>query len=75
MLDNFRLIFGFFSLLTGVVLLYQGGSNEDISQTSAVVGGAVFVSLGFICLWLAVKDWLELRKYFKNKGGKEERRT
>jgi len=75
MLDNFRLIFGFFSLLTGVVLLYQGGSNEDISQTSAVVGGAVFVSLGFTCLWLAVKDWLEFRKYFRNKGGKQERRT
>jgi uncharacterized protein YjeT (DUF2065 family) len=66
MLDNLRLSFGFFSLLIGMVLLYDGSSNAQVSQTARLVGGAVFVSLGLISLWFVAKNWLELRKYFKN---------
>jgi len=66
MLDNLRLSFGFFSLLIGMVLLYDGGSNAQVSQTARLVGGAVFVLLGLISMWFVAKNWLELRKYFKN---------
>ena len=68
MLDNLRLSFGFLSLLIGVLLLREGVSNADASQTARVVGGAVLVSLGLISIWFVLKNWLELRKYFKNNG-------
>jgi hypothetical protein len=69
MLDNLRLFFGSLSLLIGVVLLYQGSSSSLVSQTPTLVGGAVLISLGFITVWFAAKNWLEMRKYFKNDRG------
>jgi hypothetical protein len=69
MLDHLRLSFGFLSLLIDVVLLYEGGSSSLVSQTPTLVGGAVLISLGFISAWFAAKNWLEMRKYFKNDRG------
>jgi hypothetical protein len=66
MLDNLRLSFGFCSLLIGVFLLYDGVSNVHVSQPAWLVGGAVCVSLGLVSIWFVAKNWLELRKYFKN---------
>jgi hypothetical protein len=69
MLDNLRLFSGFLFLLIGVVLLHDGSSNLRVSQTSSLVGGAVFISLGFFSMWFVAKNWLEMRKYFKDDRG------
>jgi uncharacterized membrane protein len=68
MLDNLRLFFGVISFLIGMVLLYDSARNPDANQTTMLVGGALLVSLGLFCVWIVAKNWLELRKYFKNEG-------
>lgn len=69
MLDNLRLCFGFVSLLIGSAFLRDGVSNEHLNESSKLIGGAVLVSLGIICIGYVVNNWLELRKYFKNDRG------
>jgi len=69
MMDNLRMCFGFVSILVGSVFLRDGVSNAHSAETTWVVGGAVLVSLGFICMAYVVKNRVELRKYFKNDGG------
>ena len=69
MLDSLRFCFGFVSLLIGSAFLRDGVSNEHLNESSKLIGGAVLVSLGFICIGYVVKNWLELRKYFKNDCG------
>jgi uncharacterized membrane protein HdeD (DUF308 family) len=69
MLDNLRLSFGILSLLVGLVLLYEGTSSSRVIQPPTLVAGAVFISLGFISVWFVAKNWLEMRKYFKNDRG------
>jgi hypothetical protein len=69
MLDNLRICFGFVSVLVGSFFLRDGVSNEHLNESSMLIGGAVLISLGFICIGYVVKNWLELRKYFKNNCG------
>lgn len=68
MLDSLRLSFGFLSLLGGMMLLLDGVSNADGSQTGRVVGGAALVSLGLFSMWFVARNRLEMGKYFKNDG-------
>jgi hypothetical protein len=69
MLDNLRICFGFVSVLIGSFFLRDGVSNAHSAESTWLVGGAVLVSLGFISMAYVVKNWVELRKYFKNDGG------
>ena len=69
MLDNLRICFGFVSVVVGSVFLRDGVSNAHSAESSRLFGGAVLVSLGFISIAYVVKNWMELRKYFKNDGG------
>jgi len=68
MLDNLRLFFGVISFLIGMALLYDSARSAEANQTTMLVGGALLVSLGLICIWIVAKNWLEWRKYFKNDG-------
>ena len=61
--------FGFVSILAGSVFLHDGVSKAHSAEATWLVGGAVLVSLGFICMAYVVKNWVELRKHFKNDGG------
>jgi hypothetical protein len=69
MLDNLRLCFGCVSVLVGSYFLRDGVSNAHSAESTWLLGGAVLVSLGFISMAYVVKNWVELRKYFKNDGG------
>jgi len=72
MLDNLRLSFGFVSVLIGSAFLRDGVSNGNPNESARLIGGAVLVSLGFICMGYVVKNWLEFRKYLKNSQGQDE---
>jgi len=60
-------------LIAGALLLYDGFSTSDLSQTAKVIGGATFLSLGLVSLWLGVKNWWKWRtiynEYRKNSSG------
>jgi len=55
----------FLFLITGTVLLYDGVSASDLSQTAKVIGGAIFLSLGLISSWFGVKNWWKWRTVYK----------
>jgi len=74
MLDNLRLSFSFISVLIGSAFLRDGVSNEHLNESARIIGGAVLVSLGIICMAHVVKNWLEMRKYFNDHGSGEWRR-
>lgn len=47
----------FLFLVVGSVLLFDDLSISDVTQTGAIIGGATFLSLGLITLWIGVKNW------------------
>jgi len=55
----------FLFLITGAVLLYDGFSTSDLSQSAKVIGGAIFLSLGLVRSWFAVKNWWKWRTVYK----------
>jgi hypothetical protein len=65
MLDNFGLIFGVVCLLLGAVLLYDGFSVQESTQSLNVIVGATLFSLGTIAIVLVVKSKLEWNRNYK----------
>jgi drug/metabolite transporter (DMT)-like permease len=65
MLDELGLFFGVLFLLVGGVLLYVGLSNSDASQSTTVISGATFLSLGSFVMALLLKSWWEWRKEYR----------
>jgi hypothetical protein len=57
--------FAFLFLIAGAVLLYDGFSTSDLNQTTKVIGGAMFVSLGMVSSWFGVKNWWKWRTVYK----------
>jgi hypothetical protein len=55
----------FLCLTVGALLLYDGVSTPDLTQTAKVIGGASFLSLGSVALWFGVKNWLKWRSIYK----------
>jgi hypothetical protein len=60
------LVFPF--LIAGAVLLYDGFSTSDLSQTAKVIGGAIFLSLGLVSSWFGVKNWWKWRTVCKDRN-------
>ncbi len=61
--DNLvALCFASICVLIGAVLLYDGVSTSDITQTARVIAGAAFLSLGLMALWFAMKSRVEWSK-------------
>jgi hypothetical protein len=69
MLNKLGLAFALVSLLLGTVLLYDAVSVSDLTQTSKVIGGAVFFALGLVTISLIAKDWWDWRRQYKKAGG------
>ena len=67
-LDNLALCFASVCLLIGIVLLHDGASNSDVTQTATIIAGAALLSLGLMALWFAMKSWVEWRRNYKNGG-------
>ena len=65
MRDDLGLFFGLVFLIIGGVLLYNGTSNADASQSAAVIGGATLLSLGSVVTWTLVKNWWEWRREYR----------
>jgi hypothetical protein len=74
----------FFALLfltAGALLFYDGFSTSDPNQTAKVIGGAIFLSLGLVCVWFGVKNWWKWRtvskeyrdQHFKRGSGQRAR--
>ena len=68
MLDKLSLWFASICILLGAVLLYDGVSNSDMTQTARIIAGAAFLALGFTTLWFATKSWVEWRRNYKRGG-------
>jgi ABC-type nickel/cobalt efflux system permease component RcnA len=51
------------------MLVLDGVSNADASQTARVASGALVASLGLFSIWSGTRKSLELRKYYTNDGG------
>jgi hypothetical protein len=62
MLNNLGFFSGALFLLAGAVLLHEGVSNADASQTAAILGGAMFFSIGSALMWTVLKNWWEWRR-------------
>jgi hypothetical protein len=73
MLEGLQFAAGCISLLVGATLVYDAVRNPGLNQTPALLGGAVLVSLGFICMWLVVRSWMEFRRYLKDHHQRAQR--
>jgi hypothetical protein len=65
MRDTIVPFLAFLFLITGAVLVYDGFSTSDPSQTAKLIGGAIFLSLGLVSLWFGVKNWWKWRTVYK----------
>jgi len=65
-LGNLALCLASICLLIGTVLLHDGVSNSDVTQTATIISGAALLSLGLMALWFAMKSWVERRRDYKN---------
>ena len=65
MLDTIAPFLAFVFLVVGVALSYDGLSTSDLMQTAKMIGGASFISLGFVSLWFGVKKWWKSRALYK----------
>jgi cytochrome c biogenesis protein CcdA len=58
------MLFTFVFLVVGA-LLFTGISPSDRSETTHIVGGASFLSLGLLNLWFALRNWLKWKHEYK----------
>jgi len=65
MRDATGLFFGLSFLIAGAILLYNGMSNADASQSAAVIGGATLLSLGSVLMGTFLRNWWEWRKEYR----------
>jgi uncharacterized membrane protein len=65
LLDTIAPFLAFFFLVAGAALLYDGLSTSDLMQTAKMIGGASFISLGFVTVWFGVKNWWKSRTLYK----------
>jgi len=65
MRDDLGLFFGLIFLIAGAMLLYNGVSNADATQSAAIIGGATFLSLGSVVMWTLLRNWWEWRKEYR----------
>jgi hypothetical protein len=62
MRDHLGIFISLVLLVLGGVLLYDGISGVDPNQSTRIIGGAAFVSLGLINLRIVLKNWWKWRK-------------
>jgi hypothetical protein len=62
MRDDLALFFTVILLIVGSVLLYDGVSVGDASQSARVIGGAAVLSAGLILMRSLLKNWWEWKK-------------
>jgi hypothetical protein len=62
MRDALGIFLALIFLTVGVVLLYDGVSTTDVTQTAKIIGGAALFSLGLIVLRIGLKNWWKWRK-------------
>lgn len=65
MRDSFALLFALIFLVVGAALLAGENANSDVTQTARMLAGAAFLSVGLICLSLALKSWLKWKRDYK----------
>lgn len=65
MRDTIVPFLAFLFLIAGAVLLYDGFSISDLTQTAKVIGGASLFSLGLVSFWFGVKNWWKWRTVYK----------
>jgi hypothetical protein len=62
MRDHLGIFISLVLLVLGGVLLYDGISGVDPNQSTRIIGGAAFVSLGLINLRIVLKNWWKWRE-------------
>jgi len=65
MRDDLGIFLALILLTTGSVLLYEGVSTSDVSQSARTIGGAALLSFGLIILRIVLKNWWKWRKLSK----------
>jgi hypothetical protein len=66
MLAGLQFAAGSTSLLIGAALVYDAVRNPSLNETAALLGGAVLLSLGLVCVWFVARNWMEFRKYLRD---------
>lgn len=61
MRDDLSLLLALTFLIGGAILLYDGVSDADPMQSSAIIGGAVLLALGSVVVGIVLKNWWERR--------------
>ncbi len=56
-------------LIVGSLLLNEGISKSDISQTVRVIIGAMLLSLGLINICVSVTNWWRIKRIYKETEG------
>jgi hypothetical protein len=62
MQDDFALFFAVIVLTLGAVLLHDGVSHPDASQSARIIGGAAFLSLGSNTMLIVLRNWWKWKK-------------
>jgi pilus assembly protein TadC len=62
MRDTLGIFIALVLLILGAVLLYDGVSTNDASQSAKAIGGAALLSLGLTIMRFALKNWWKWRK-------------
>jgi cytochrome c biogenesis protein CcdA len=64
--DALGIALGLVFLAFGVVLLYDGVTTADVTQTANIIGGAALLSFGLIVLRAVLKNWWKWRKVLRD---------
>jgi drug/metabolite transporter (DMT)-like permease len=59
------LFFGLIVAIAGAVFLYNGMSNADVIQSTAIVGGATLLSLGSAVMLILLKNWWNRKREYR----------
>lgn len=62
MRDDLALFCAFTFLILGAMLVYEGMSSNEKSQSASVLSGAALVSFGLAAMLLALQSWWRRRK-------------
>ena len=65
MRDDLGIFLALILLTAGTVLLYEGVSTNDVSQSAKIIGGAALLSFGVIIMRIVLKNWWKWRKLSK----------
>jgi hypothetical protein len=66
MRDHLNIVLALAFIILGSVLLYDGVSSSDASQSARIIAGAASLSLGLVVSRTALMNWWKWKKLSKD---------